>query len=66
MGLFGNTLLLSYFLEREEGSAATVQVVGIASNIVMLLQVCNMRAIDISNLWSIPQVIVWKWVEMFG
>lgn len=45
MGLFGNTLLLSYFLEREEGSAAMVQVVGIASNTVMLLQVGNTKAV---------------------
>ncbi len=39
MGMLGNTLLLSYFLDREEGSAAVVQVVGIVSNAIMLLQV---------------------------
>eukprot|EP00884_Botryococcus_braunii_P012245 jgi/Botrbrau1/21020/Bobra.0144s0033.1 len=39
MGMLGNTLLLSYFLDREEGSAAVVQVVGIVSNAIMLLQI---------------------------
>jgi hypothetical protein len=39
MAMLGNTLLLSYFLDRSERSAALVQVVGITSNFAMLSQV---------------------------
>ncbi len=37
--LLGNIMLLSYFLGRKERSGATIQAVGIATNVVVLTQV---------------------------
>ncbi|KAK9809188.1 hypothetical protein WJX72_011049 [[Myrmecia] bisecta] len=37
--LFGNTLLLSYFLSKGEKGASTVQAIGASSNVIMLSQI---------------------------
>ena len=48
-GLGGNTLLLSYFTQRREGSAVLVQAIGIASSFAVLTQV---RAAGFMPRWA--------------
>jgi hypothetical protein len=39
MALAGNTLLLTYFIGRQESSAALIQALGVGSNYALLIQV---------------------------
>ncbi|GMH39481.1 hypothetical protein BSKO_07379 [Bryopsis sp. KO-2023] len=50
--LLGNTLLLSYFVSKGERGAALIQAIGVASNIVMLAQICLAGYLQASVFWT--------------
>lgn len=55
--LAGNSILLSYFLKKEEPGAATVQAIGVMSNFILLVQVYIAGLLNGGTLWGISTFI---------
>jgi len=55
--LAGNSILLSYFLKKQENGAAVVQAIGVVSNFILLVQIYMAGLLPGGILWGIASFI---------